>query len=1440
MFRLHNKNKHAKSGNRVDFNFSRFKALQVPKGWDKLLVSIISVETGKTLSKSGKALVHNGSCQWAETLSGSLRISQDDPSKELEDCFFKLVVSTASSRSGILGEAIVNMIAYMSSPAPAPVSLPLNKCNYGTILQVKIHCLTPITKLRDEESKETNFRMEHQEANYNDVDSKSDVSGSTFTRSIGSSSSKDLGSISHPGEPGSRETSFSASGSHHSNDSREGSTGREKFSPRSSLSSDGHGLIGREAAIGSQDIVHSGFNPIGNPIQSDHSSSNLRLTASGNDSQNSWQEFATSSLKPAISSKNLMEAAHDTIEELRAEAKMWERDARKLMLDLDILRKEFTEQSKNQENLTMELSAAYADRDGLKKAVEQMKISLERPMVQQAETEHSTFQDEDISHIQKELKDELKFQKESNADLALQLQRSQASNLELVSVLQELEETIEKQKIEINTLSAPPSKLGDIENFVQVTVEENRNLMLQLQQLQESEKSLQVKVQQLEQALEKNHPEGSLNNHTILEIEANFKGRLDAKDEEILMLRAKLSESLKGRNFPDRGSINEGDANLIREIEILKEKMQELERDCDELTDENLELLFKLKEAKKNSMMGGTIVDLPTNELLNKSFISFEPEMTEHKSQMYCVEDKLQIKNLVESEDKDFLSTQELETLNIELQNQVTEQGKKLTDKISDIAKLETKLQYKEEEIGVLKQCQIDLEAKISHLQKENIQLEKQMKVMHRESDITSKCLNDLRSDLIELSNSLDSHVSANKILERKSSELENGKHELELCIVELKQENMQLSLCISGLEDQLRHLTDERESKSHAQSLQDEISRLRIEISSEKADMKEKLQDTQNRWSEAQEECDYLIRENSKLKATTVNLIEECSTLQKSNGELRKQKSELHESFALLEAKLRESEIKFENCSKRVGILEDNISSMLVDISSKEKSLTSELDALVVENRRNVEKLAVGERLFNQMYLEKNVELENLQQHVEHLTDQLSAIHEAKERIATDAVLEVSNLLADKVSLESALQESQTKMKWIENELEMTRTESESKLQSLIDELAASKQNQEKLMADHERVFKLLENYKSDEEKFKNTVNGLELKLTFSEFEREQLLEESKKMKVELQNMAHLHDDVLAVKNDLHTTKFEKERLEASLHLISGECEDLKTEKNLLVEKISALEDCKRKRVALEDKAQCAQEAELKTELGQIKKANRQYQQKIRLLEEEKDQCVTKAQALEEELKLMKEGKQNQRESSSPKIPSFSKTNSKVTPVREDMKPSKKNEMVKNSSQHRDSKRRQPLKNGKVQELLKDQQKLSGNQYQREDDSGNEIPDGSPPAVGVDPASKLQLLENELAKALEANNIYKAQIDRLLTEGQSSHTDVSRKSTAEDEIVAKERNGRTKSSLEAELIDIRERYLHMSLKYAEVEAQREELVMKLKTVKNVKRTWLS
>lgn len=59
------------------------------------------------------------------------------------------------------------------------------------------------------------------------------------------------------------------------------------------------------------------------------------------------------------------------------------------------------------------------------------------------------------------------------------------------------------------------------------------------------------------------------------------------------------------------------------------------------------------------------------------------------------------------------------------------------------------------------------------------------------------------------------------------------------------------------------------------------------------------------------------------------------------------------------------------------------------------------------------------------------------------------------------------------------------------------------------------------------------------------------------------------------------------------------------------------------------------------------------------------------------------------------------------------------------------------------------------------------------------------------------------------------------------------------EEVVTKEKFERIKSVLEADLRDIQERYFHMSLKYAEVEAEREELVMKLKATKN-KKGWLS
>ncbi|XP_052173524.1 uncharacterized protein LOC127788893 isoform X2 [Diospyros lotus] len=1365
MFRLHRQNRPSKSGERVDFKFSNFQAIQVPKGWDKLFVSVVSLETGKMIAKSSKAPMRNGNCQWTETLSESMWIPQDDSVKKaLEECNFKFIVAMGSARSGILGEATVNMASCLSSKVSDPVLLPLKKCNYGTILQVKIHCLTPRTKLRAEESKDSSSSMEDQNADHQDTEGKSNASDDSAMRNVGSPSSQDLGSTSHPGELQSRETSTSASGSQHSFDSAEGSIGKEIFSSRSDLDGEKH-PVGRQESISSLNGSSHGNYPDEDLSQSNRSSFNSRVVGSGNDSQNIQQESAQSlscvipsaSLTNAGSSKNLLEAAEDAIEELRAEAKMWERNARKLMLDLDILRNEFSDQAKKQAEKDMELSATFAECDTLKMEVGHLRLILEETTLKQTAREDSPSQYEGAIQIQKELENEIKFQQESNTNLAMQLKRSQEANIELVTVLQELEETIEKQRVEIENLSAVQLKVSDMENSIQEKEEENRNLLLQLQQLQESENELQANLRLLEKCLEGKSIEAendvslkTLNNQTLLDIETEYKCKLAAKEQEIASLEAKLQESFINRE-PDYG----GKGDLIREIEALKEKLQELESDCSELTNENLELLFKLKDSKKNLRQSCMSCDSSSGEFPDKSFAISESEEREFRSgiqgknsvaknnELAVFETSMLFPDLVEQLQKAFyhikkpwynisshvddelesdlamstettspkgspdfilnsfielnklleariiqceevlkqdeleikernnhvseaqkkledsilkennlrLSIQELEDLNMDLEAKLTALEKELNNKRSEIKKLEDNLLLKEEEIGFIRHYQGELESQISDLGKEKGQLEENMDIVLRERNTTSKCLDDLQNELMVLNSSLDSHVSANKILERKCSDLESQKHELELHLANLEEEKGHLSECISGLEAQLRDMTDEREaclletnkSKSVATRLQDEIRRLGTEMETERLELKQKLQDMQNQMSEAQGEYENLKIENKKLQVSIASLIEEYNTLRNANGLLRKQKLELQEQFLKMETELRESQNKSSDYSKRIQALEEDLSATLEDFALKESGLTLELDALLQENRNQKEKLVSGESLLNQLHSEKTAAVDDLQREIEHLSKQICASHDERERIASEAVEEVSILRNTKAKLEMALQES------------------ELKIQDLMVELKTHQKNHELRVADHAKLLKNLGSYRSSEEKLKTTLNDLELKLTVSEYERQQFIEETSNLKVQFQKVTDLRDEIQALRSELDSLKFGKEKLEASLHSVSEECEELKVEKAEFLRQISCLqtimselEDCKHKKVALEEKlvqvegdllareALYAQDAELKNELRQIKRQNNQLQSKMQQLEEEKDVSLQRTQALEKQIKLMEQQKKD------------------------------------------------------------------------------------------------------------------------------------------------------------------------------------------------------
>uniref|UniRef100_A0A0A9E4S3 Uncharacterized protein n=1 Tax=Arundo donax TaxID=35708 RepID=A0A0A9E4S3_ARUDO len=73
---------------------------------------------------------------------------------------------------------------------------------------------------------------------------------------------------------------------------------------------------------------------------------------------------------------------------------------------------------------------------------------------------------------------------------------------------------------------------------------------------------------------------------------------------------------------------------------------------------------------------------------------------------------------------------------------------------------------------------------------------------------------------------------------------------------------------------------------------------------------------------------------------------------------------------------------------------------------------------------------------------------------------------------------------------------------------------------------------------------------------------------------------------------------------------------------------------------------------------------------------------------------------------------------------------------------------------------------------------------------------------------------------------MYRTQLKSPMPEGQSGSTD------------GEENNDDKIAQLESELKDMQVRLLNMSMQYAEVEAQREELVMELKNVNAKKGRW--
>nr|ASM47253.1 rhizobium-directed polar growth protein [Parasponia rugosa] len=1465
------------------FKFSNLQAFQVPKGWDKLFISLVSVKTGKSVAKSGKATVCSGSCWWEETLTVWIPQDNNFAEKDTEECLLKLVVATGSVRFGTLGEAVVNLASYITQKTCPPISLPLKKCDHGTILKVKIQCLTPRTNPRDAEGGDTSPELEEMKVEYDGIDNnnKLDMSNSILARTVRSSSTNQWDNTHHPGEQCGKAGFLPSS-------SRHGFGSNEKSSPRKNLFSNVSDLMRRQDSAGSQTSSHGSYH-VTDSTRSVQSSSS-KVSSSGSHSQHQREESerassatATLPLQNAAPSKDVLDAAEAAIELLKAEARMWEQNARKLLVDVANLQKEFSNQEKHKAGLEEELSVVQTECDEMRQKVEELKMLLKE--TREKHTAYEELVSESRDRVQKEFKEEIKIQKESNANLSFQLKKSVEANAELVSVLRELESTVEEQMTEMNKLSIAKSEFEE----------------LQQKRFQESEENFERTICVLEKSLsEKNNEleiEQGLRIQSLTKLEEEWRAKLAEKEEEIINLEAKLSESLEANHLKEM-ELATANSNAANEIEALSQEVQKLETDYLQLTNENSKLQQQLTDRPSEcdlSKLKSQVCELE-KELTNKEIViqeisafrldlenkcaDMEHELQSLKDKAFCHDNELckvrggekeqeaKISDLQhklehypesESEDEDYppavherfeipysdaatemyglfyklyeqlqhsianmknqkfnallpsctctkygngpdnskvsrnadLMTQKEDEVvlntftqlkylfegtvtlcaegfccsqkeviarvknaieirnklgNYNLECEATELNEKLFGNFLEPNKLETCNTTRKRKVKDLRHGQRKLESQSVHKSKLDINMD----YLPKERRIFSSDFDKQQNDILVLNGSMDSKVPANRTLVKETSEIDSKQCDLEP-LSELQEENLLLSERISGLEAVLRYMNDEKESsrlalqnsESQAMSLQDEVKVLENEMESQIDVMKQKLQDVRKQLIDEQEEHEYLKIANQELQATTESLIKERNSLHKSNGELRKQNTDLKELCTVLEAELKGSHKVLSDTLKEVEALEAKFSLVIERISLNEKAINSELDAFLLESKNHKEKLAREESLLNQMYVETVVDVENLQRNVAQLTEQMSVTRDDKERTASEAVLEVYSLRADKAKLKTALEEVQGRVHLYESKLEILQMESEMRLVKYIGELAASKKNQEILTVDYEKVRQMLEDAKGNEEKLDNIIIRLEAKLKASKYERQKLAEEVGCLRVQSQTTERLKDEVFTLKRSLCAEKKEKQRLEASFQMLSGDYEELKSKRISYVQKISnmekamsELEDCKRSKAVLEEKimqlewdlvagdALRSQVAELKNELGEIKRTNSKFLRSIRHLEGEKSESLRKVQALEEELRKKIEVKQegNQR-SKSASVPRYHASET----IKEDET------------------------NDQAKQFWVGPNKLETYQHLKQIDNKQDRGAGNSPVIGTAPWSK-NILENELAEDLVPN----------------------------------------------------------------------------------------
>ncbi|KAG8662097.1 hypothetical protein MANES_01G063600v8 [Manihot esculenta] len=441
---------------------------------DALVIAVIPGDVGKPTARLEKCIIREGTFRWEYPVYETVKFTQDARTGKINERTYHFIVSAGSSKNNLVGEVSIDFAKYAEATNASTVSLPLRNSKSNGVLHVSIQKLQGNIDQSDvEETEDTNAKIRIR--TLNTLLSNSGVEGGIKSNSnevtlntLLSNSEVEGGIKSNSNEVGPRNSAI-----HNSevNDDRGTSSGSD-ITMSSSESSSGHNTP-RELGSRNNNILQDSTSFLSSRSHASAAhkpSANASATIYEEHQQSQWEWSADSdhgistddSLNSSLDNLTRGRSQHVSdleIEKFKSEIVALSRQVDLSELELQTLRKQIVKESKRGQDLSREVTSLKQERDVLKAECEKLKAFQKR--IEQVNTKNkSQFEGGDAQVLLEEVRQELNYEKDLNANLRLQLQKTQESNAELILAVKDLEEMLEQKSRE----SPYPPKSRSSEN----------------------------------------------------------------------------------------------------------------------------------------------------------------------------------------------------------------------------------------------------------------------------------------------------------------------------------------------------------------------------------------------------------------------------------------------------------------------------------------------------------------------------------------------------------------------------------------------------------------------------------------------------------------------------------------------------------------------------------------------------------------------------------------------------------------------------------------------------------------------------------------------------------------------------------------------------------------------------------------------------------------